>query len=126
MIGLALASLGCQPDAPPCHPPVARIGCKTSNSDANCYLLPGDTFNTEVTLDGSTSADIIDDPTAARPLRYRWEIPAGRYRLARGALTDPLIVIKGQGDLPIPVKLTVTDPTGLSGVAERIVGISLR
>ncbi len=122
----ALGALGCQPDAPPGHPPVARIACKTSNSDANCYFLPQDTFHTEVTLDGSTSGDVIDDPLAEKPLRYRWEIPAGTYMLAKGSLGDPLIVITGQGDVPIPVKLIVTDVSGQSGSAERIVGISLR
>ncbi len=122
----ALGAVGCQPEAPPGHPPVARIACKTSNSDANCYLLPGDTYHTEVTLDASTSGDVIDDPMAEKPLKYRWELPAGKYMLARGALTDPVIVITGEGDVPIPVKLVVTDPSGQSGSAERIVGISLR
>lgn len=108
------------------HPPVARIACTTSNSNVNCFLLLDDNFNTDVMLDGSKSADLLDDPQGRQPLRFRWELPEGRYRLTAGTLDGPMITVRGQGDLPMAVRLTVTDPSGLSASAERVIGISVR
>jgi hypothetical protein len=121
---LLLVVPGCNEEPPDGHPPVARIVCRTSNSDVNCFLLANDGFNTEVTLDGSRSGDVIDDPEAKLPLTYAWKLPAGA-RVTSGDIHQPLLTVRGMGDLPLEVELTVTDPSGASGRATRIIGVTV-
>jgi hypothetical protein len=101
-VGLALAA--CSADGG--HPPLARIVLAPE------AILENDGFQTEVTLDGTTSADPIDDPEGAAPLAYRWEILDDEARFERGRATSPMPVVRFRGDRPATIALTVTDADG--------------
>lgn len=73
-----------------------------------------DSFQTDVTLDGSASADPIDDPEAMRPLAYQWEISGDDVRVEAGSSMAPKLTIRLFGAHPATVKLTVTDEDGQS------------
>jgi len=116
-VGLPLA--GCVVDDG--RPPIARID-----------LLPGaipehDDFETAVTLDGSSSADPIDDPDASERLSFAWEILGDEARFESGSDEhDVAPVVRFRGEVPATVLLTVTDPDGLDAIAQANVQLSVR
>lgn len=121
---LGLVLIGCL--APACQaaegrPPIARID-----------IVPGaipenDGFQTAVTLDGSASADPIDDPEGASDLDYRWEILGDEVRFEPGSdERDAAPVVRLRGDRPATVILTVTDADGLDATATANVQLSVR
>jgi hypothetical protein len=114
-----LALAGACADEETGHPPVARIAVTPA------YIPQNDAFQTAIGLDGTHSADEIDDPAAARPLRFQWGI-GGAFRLQDGALDAPALTILLAGDRPVPITLAVTDSDdGLAARATVMIGISL-
>jgi hypothetical protein len=95
----------------PGHTPVARIS-------ASPRAIPErDSFQTSVVLNGSASADPIDDPDGERPLTYRWEVTGDDARIVSGRTTAPTMTIQLFGAHPATVRLTVTDEDGQSSTA---------
>jgi hypothetical protein len=93
------------------HAPVARI-------TATPRAIPlHDSFQTDVVLDGSASADPIDDPDGTMPLAYQWEITGDEVRVMTGTMTSPKLTVRLLGDHPATVRLTITDSTGDSSTA---------
>jgi hypothetical protein len=90
------------------HPPVARI-------EASPGVIPeNDGFQTPVTLDGSGSADPLDDPEGQRPLEFVWDIRSDEFRFDTGSRTSASPVVSFRGDRPAIIDLTVTDEDGQS------------
>jgi len=98
------AAASCAPEGG--HPPVAR-------AEATPATIPEhDGFQTEVTLDASTSSDPLDDPDGTRPLRYRWRILGDEFRFESGTDQEASPVVSFRGDRPATIELTVTDEDG--------------
>jgi hypothetical protein len=96
--------VGCVSDSS--HAPVARI-------EATPRAIPfHDSFQTDVVLDGSASADPIDDPDGTLPLKYQWEIVGDEARVQSGSMTSSKLTVRLLGDHPATVRLTVTDADG--------------
>lgn len=107
LVALCGWSLGCSPEEG--HPPVARIS-------ASPQIIPeNDGFQTAVTLDGSESADPLDDPEGQQALDYEWEILSDEFRFETGNETSATPVVRFRGDRPAIIRLTVTDEDGLTG-----------
>lgn len=97
----------CACDAPVGHPPIARIELAPSAIPAH------DEFQTAVVLDGSTSADPIDDPSGAEKLDYQWTIVDAEVRFDTGSRdTEKMPTVRFRGERAATVTLTVTDPDG--------------
>jgi len=116
--GAVLAVAACT--APPGHPPIARI-----------TLAPGaipafDNFQTPVTLDGSASADPVDDPDGTAPLTYAWQILDTEGRFDNSRDTSPAPVVRFLGDRPPTIVLTVTDVDGQSSSATAHLQLTVR
>jgi len=102
------------------HPPVARV-------DAAPRAIPeNDGFQTAVTLDGTASADPVDDPNGAMPLSYTWSIQGDEFRFDSGDEHAANPVVRFLGDRPATIELTVTDTDGLHGTAELHMQLSVR
>jgi hypothetical protein len=102
------------------HAPVARIS-------ASPRAIPEqDSFQTQVTLDGSASADPIDDPDGDRPLSYAWEITGDDLRIVRGRTTEPELTITLFGAHPATVRLTVEDEDGRTSTARLQLQLTVR
>jgi hypothetical protein len=103
------------------RPPIARID-----------IVPGsipehDDFQTAVTLDGSTSADPVDDPDGSERLDFHWEILGDEVRFDDGSdESEVMPVVRFRGEVPATVLLTVTDPDGLDSSAQAHVQLSVR
>jgi hypothetical protein len=105
-IALLLLLTGCM--VGPGHAPVARI------SAAPRAIPEHDSFQTDVVLDGTASADPIDDPEGTRPLSFEWEVSGDDVRIVAGRSTAPEMTIQLFGGHPATVLLTVTDEDGQS------------
>ena len=102
------------------HAPVARIA-------ASPRAVPEqDSFQTQVTLDGSASADPIDDPDGDRPLAYSWEITGDDLRIVSGRTSDPSLTITLFGAHPATVRLTVEDEDGRTSTARLQLQLTVR
>ena len=102
------------------HPPVARIAAMPT------YIPQNDGFQTAIALDGTGSADEVDDPTATRPLTYSWTV-GGDYKLQDGDLGSAKVTILLKGDRPVPVTLSVTDADDhLTAKSTVMIGITLQ
>jgi hypothetical protein len=95
----------------PGHPPVARV---TATPKA---IPEHDDFQTDVMLDGSASADPIDDPTGASPLRYEWAFTNDEAHVVSGTTSDAKLTVRWNGMRPGTVHLTVTDIDDQSSTA---------
>jgi hypothetical protein len=107
-------------DTPIGHPPIARITLAPSAIPAH------DNFQTAVTLDGSESADPIDDPAGTEKLTYAWTITDAAYRLAQGSTEraeKPMVTFGGER--PATITLTVTDPDGNDDSATKYLELSV-
>lgn len=102
------------------HPPLARIVITPE------AVLENDGFQTEVTLDGTTSADPIDDPGGGAALAYAWEILDDEFRFERGRASSPTPVVRFRGDRPATIALTVTDADGQATTAVAHVRLTVR
>jgi extradiol dioxygenase family protein len=94
-------------DTPVGHPPIARI-------DLTPAAIPAhDQFQTAVTLDGSKSADPIDDPAGTEKLEYQWTILDADARFDTGSReSSEQPVVRFRGERAATITLTVTDPDG--------------
>lgn len=102
------------------HPPLARIELSPG------AILENDGFQTEVTLDASTSADPIDDPDGRAPLSFAWTITGDEFRYERGRATSAAPVVRFRGDRPATIELTVTDADGVTASAVAHLQLTVR
>lgn len=102
------------------HPPLARIELSPE------AIVENDGFQTEVTLDATTSADPIDDPDDSEPLTYLWTIDGDEFRYERGRATSPTPVVRFRGDRPATISLTVTDADGTTATAVAHLQLTVR
>jgi hypothetical protein len=110
--------VGCTADEG--RPPLARIVMTPDT------ILENDGFQTAVTLDGTTSADPIDDPAGTGRLTYAWTIEGDEVRFEEGRATSPKPVIRLRGDRPATISLTVTDADGLEATVVAHMRLSVR
>ena len=90
----------------PGHPPVARI-------EADPGTIPEhDGFETVVILDGTESADPVDDPDGTAGLGYAWTITGDEFRFESGDASSPAPQVRFRGETPATIELTVTDAEG--------------
>ena len=113
-----LAITGCALDD--ARPPLARI------SITPAAILENDGYQTAVVLDGTASADPLDDPGGQLPLTYAWEILDDESRFEDSRATSPSPTIRLRGDRPATIVLTVTDRDGLEAVAVDHVQLPVR
>jgi hypothetical protein len=106
---LVLVVAGCALDDG--RPPLARISISPTS------IVENDGFMTLVTLDGTESADPLDDPEGRAPLSYTWEILDDEVRFRDSRATSPRATILLRGDRPATIVLTVADRDGLEAVA---------
>jgi hypothetical protein len=108
---IALCVVACTSE-PSGHAPIARI-------TATPRAIPDhDGFQTDVVLDGTASADPIDDPDGGLPLAFLWTITNDDVQYTMGRDTEPKVTVRFLGNHPAIVDLKVTDVTGLSSTAE--------
>ncbi len=112
----AAVSAACSQIGP--RPPVPRIAIDPE------FIPEGDAHETAVTLDGTGSADELEDEAA--PLAFRWEVDDPSGRIEEGAFDEPVVVMTFAGDRVVSVTLTVTDPQGLSASVTQRVGLTAR
>jgi hypothetical protein len=90
------------------------------------YIAQNDNFQTAIALDGTASADEVDDPTATRPLTYSWNV-GGDFKIQDGDLGAAKVTILLKGDRPVPVTLSVTDADDhLTAKSTLMIGITLQ
>jgi len=104
----------------PGHAPVARISATPR------AVLENDGFQTQVTLDGSASADPVDDPEDTTQLQYHWAIENDEFRVIGGSLDAQEVELTFFGARPATVRLTVTDVDGRSSTARIQLQLTVR
>jgi hypothetical protein len=102
------------------RPPLARIDITPPS------ILENDGFQTAVTLDGTASADPLDDPEGDDQLDFFWEILDDEYRFEGSRASSPAPVVRLRGDRPATIVLTVTDQDGLEATAVAHVQLTVR
>lgn len=102
------------------RPPLARIELSPEAIPEN------DGFQTAVILDGTTSADPVDDPDGSSRLELVWEIDGDEHRFDDGDETSAMPTLRFRGDRPATIQLTVTDPDGLSATATARLQLTVR
>jgi len=102
------------------RPPLARIAISPPS------IVENDGYQTAVTLDGTASADPLDDPGGQVPLTYAWQIIDDEFRFEGSRATSPTPMIRLRGDRPATVILTVTDRDGLEATATEHVQLTVR
>ena len=100
------------------RPPVARITVTPRAIPA------GDAFTTDVVLDGSESADPVDDPGGTTPVAYRWQIEDDEARFL-GDPRDALVTVRFAALRPARILLTVTDADGGEATATERLQLTL-
>ncbi len=113
-----LSAVGCTLD--PGRPPLARIEITPA------AIVENDGFQTAVTLDGTASADPLDDPGGAISLEFSWQILDDEVRFEGSRATSPAPMIRLRGDVPATIILTVTDRDGLAATAVDHVQLTVR
>ena len=114
-VAIALITAGCGGQSG--HPPIARIRVQPE------YVPVHDGYQTDVVLDGSGSADPVDDPLGTRPLLYQWSVADPNAPI----LPDPsaaIVTIRIAGEAPVQVSLTVADGSDDKTTVDATVGIS--
>jgi hypothetical protein len=99
------------------RPPVPRFTIDPA------YVPEHDDFATEVSLDGSASADELDDPTI--PLAFSWHFDDDRVRIVDGDVHSSTLRIATAGDRPLTISLAVEDDDGQTSTLEQRLGLTL-
>jgi hypothetical protein len=102
------------------RPPLARIDITPP------AILENDGFQTAVTLDGTASADPLDDPEGNDQLDFAWQILDDEFRFEGSRATSPAPTVRLRGDRPATIVLTVTDHDGLEATAVAHVQLTVR
>ena len=102
------------------RPPLARIEISPA------AILENDGFQTLVMLDGTSSADPLDDPEGTSRLTFSWQILDDEFRFEGSRASSPSPMIRLRGDRPATVVLTVTDGDGLEATAVDHVQLTVR
>ena len=102
------------------RPPLARIEISPA------AILENDGYQTTVTLDGTASADPLDDPDGASRLTFAWQILDDEYRFEGSRANSPTPMIRLRGDRPASIVLTVTDSDGMEATAVDHVQLTVR
>jgi hypothetical protein len=102
------------------RPPLARIELVPEAIPEN------DGFQTPVVLDGTASADPIDDPDGSARLDYAWAIDGDEHRFDEGDEGSDMPTLSFRGDRPATIVLTVTDADGLEASATVNLQLSVR
>lgn len=89
-------------------------------------IVENDGFQTTVTLDGTASADPLDDPDGSSRLAFSWEILDDEHRFEGSRANSPAPTVLLRGDRPATVVLTVTDEDGLEATAVDHVQLTVR
>lgn len=93
------------------RPPLARIDITPP------AIVENDGYQTLVTLDGTASADPLDDPGGTARLTFAWEIIDDEFRFEGSRANSPAPTVRFFGNRPATVVLTVTDEDGLAATA---------
>jgi hypothetical protein len=102
------------------HPPIARI-------DLVPAAIPAfDNFQTIVELDGSTSADPVDDPAGKAALTFTWEVLDTESKFEMGRATSASPKLRFLGDRPPTIVLTVTDLDGQDASATASLALTVK
>lgn len=122
LAALAIAALGgsgCASRAG--HPPIARVTVTPG------YVPLGDSYHTDVVLDGSGSRDQIDDPIGdsggALPLRFAWSVEDDHATIAPNP-SAPMVTVRIAGAHPVTVHLTVTDAQDDAATTSAQIGVT--
>jgi hypothetical protein len=122
LVGLFAASIaggaGCTLDEG--RPPLARIEITPPS------IVENDGFQTTVTLDGTASADPLDDPDGSSRLTFAWEILDDEHRFEGSRASSPVAMVLLRGDRPATIVLTVTDGDDLEATAVGHVQLTVR
>ena len=119
LLGVLVGGPGCGPGSlSGGHPPTARIVI------APAYVPLGDAYHTEVTLDGTSSDDALDDPTRTETLGYLWSVEDDGAMLVPDERA-PKVTIHVAGTRAVAVHLTVSDADDDRGTATAYVGITM-
>lgn len=102
------------------RPPLARIEITPP------AIVENDGFQTAVTLDGTASADPLDDPDGSSRLTFSWEILDDEFRFEGSRANSPAPMVRFRGDRPAVIVLTVTDIDGLEATAVDHVQLTVR
>lgn len=103
------------------HPPIARIDVTPGSIPAH------DDFQTPVVLDGTRSADPIDDPDGNEHLDFLWSIVGDDVQFASGSHDDSQKpTVSFRGERPATITLTVTDPDGQSSSVTSYMQLTVR
>lgn len=102
------------------RPPLARIRISPP------AILENDGYQTLVTLDGTASADPLDDPAGEARLTYTWAILDDEHRFEDSRATSPSPTVRFRGDRPATIVLTVNDGDGDEAVAVDHVQLTVR
>lgn len=93
------------------RPPLARIEITPP------AIVENDGYQTLVTLDGTASADPLDDPGGTARLTFAWEIIDDEFRFEGSRAISPAPTVRFFGNRPATIVLTVTDEDGLEATA---------
>jgi len=116
---LGLMLISCTADTG--HTPIARI-------DITPMAIPAhDDFQTPVVLDGTRSADPIDDPAGTEHIDYLWTIVGDDVQFASGSHDDSSKpTVSFRGERPATITLTVTDPDGQTSSVTSYMQLTVR
>lgn len=102
------------------RPPLARIEITPA------AIVENDGFQTLVTLDGTASADPLDDPDGSSRLTFYWQILDEEHRFEDSRASSQAPTVRLRGDRPASIVLTVTDTDGLEATAVDQVQLTVR
>jgi hypothetical protein len=88
------------------------------------YVPLGDGYQTDIVLDGTASADEVDDPAHVQPLLYAWVVDDPKSELQPSA-TVAKVTVRVAGAHPTTVHLAVADGDDVKTTATAQIGVTL-